>query len=236
MVTGQLDKLSNLDHPVFAGRRPSHSRGPSHAVKDNAVTHSAPAETNIGGAGPGAPTTSTDKSTTTTTTVNQTGPEEPSSTRRHSLREAFGGFRRRSSAATPSSTSYAGPSSSAQQHTRKSSITPSIPTPHTLISYPGNRLDYPSYARDIISKMLILNPYDRAELIEVAAKVPKEFVAKSTRPLMELAWQDYKTHVGPYAGMGLGADMPDGDFRDGAESEYADSVYSGFSGFFGKKR
>jgi hypothetical protein len=52
--------------------------------------------------------------------------------------------------------------------------------------------------------MLIPNPLRRAELIEVAAKVPKELATKVTRPLMELAWLDYKSHVGPSAGLTMG--------------------------------
>ena len=52
--------------------------------------------------------------------------------------------------------------------------------------------------------MLQVQPTRRAELIEVAAKVPKELYAKETRPLMELAWLDYKSHVGPLAGLNEG--------------------------------
>lgn len=195
LATGQLEKLSNLDHPVFMSRRASHSRGGSIANTSSTIPESTPTEPN---GSTGAPLSSEDS--------------QPQS-RRFSLL----GHRRRSSAAGPSS-----------PHNRKPVLSNygSLPGPHTLISYPGNRLEVPSYARDIISKMLILNPYERAELIEVAAKVPKEVVAKSTRPLMELAWQDYKDHVGPYAGMGLGAD----EFKDNA-SIYAGSTYSGISNF-----
>ena len=75
--------------------------------------------------------------------------------------------------------------------------------------------------------MLILDPVNRAELIEVAARVPKEFVFKGTRPLMELAWLDYKSHVGPYAGMGLGAGEWTG--KDGAGADDGSSMYSGVS-------
>ena len=53
--------------------------------------------------------------------------------------------------------------------------------------------------------MLQVSPLRRAELIEVAAKVPKEFHLKDARPLMELAWLDYKHHVGPLAGMNEGS-------------------------------
>lgn len=176
MVTGQLEKLSNLDHPAFSNRRRS------------TITHN-------NGGGPGAPPP-----------YNETpDPIEPESPRRFSL----GHFRRSSAANTPT-------------HSRKSSVASQIPTPQTLIHYPGSRFEIPNYARDIISKTLVMNPMERAELIEVAAKVPKEFVAKTTRPLMEIAWLDYKNHVGPYAGMGLGAEEWGGDGD-------ASSVYSGRS-------
>lgn len=70
-----------------------------------------------------------------------------------------------------------------------------------VVTYP-DRFAVPSYMRDIISKMLQIEPTRRAELIEVAAKVPKEVaVGKQTRPLIQLAWRDYKSHVGPYAGL-----------------------------------
>lgn len=69
--------------------------------------------------------------------------------------------------------------------------------------------------------MLIINPHKRAELIEVAAKVPKEVRAKGTRPVMELAWLDYKTHVGPLAGL----DQLDLDDRGSVSS----SLFSGVS-------
>ena len=76
-----------------------------------------------------------------------------------------------------------------------------------LIPYPisGGRLSVPAWTRDIISKMLQVSPLRRAELIEVAAKVPKEFRLKDARPLMELAWLDYKHHVGPFAGVNEGS-------------------------------
>jgi hypothetical protein len=69
-----------------------------------------------------------------------------------------------------------------------------------LIPYPQHRHSIPSWLRDILSKMLIIPPHRRAELIEVAAKVPKEINARETRPLMEVCWIDYKHHVGPLAG------------------------------------
>ena len=78
-----------------------------------------------------------------------------------------------------------------------------------LIPYPRGRLAVPAWTRDIISKMLQVEPRRRAELIEVAAKVPKEFYGKETRPLMELAWLDYKSHVSPLAG--LNEDSEDSD-------------------------
>ena len=70
-----------------------------------------------------------------------------------------------------------------------------------VVTYP-DRFAVPSYMRDIISKMLQVEPTRRAELLEVASKVPKEIaVGKQTRPLIQLAWHDYKSHVGPYAGL-----------------------------------
>lgn len=139
MTTGQLDRLSNLEHP--ASKPPVDSRRPSEA--------------------------------------------EPRARRRSSL----GG--------------------------RKLSVSQA----QNVITYPGTRFEVPSHVRDIISKLLIINPLRRAELIEVAAKVPKEFVEKKTRPLMELAWLDYKSHVGPYAGMPLTAEL----------DSSASSMYSGIS-------
>ncbi|KAJ9649957.1 hypothetical protein H2198_010715 [Neophaeococcomyces mojaviensis] len=109
-----------------------------------------------------------------------------------------------------------------QQSRRRSSLGGrklSLTSPPNMVTYPGTRLEVPSYARDIISKLLITNPLKRAELIEVAAKVPKEIATKATRPLMELAWLDYKTHVGPLAGLG---DVPE-------LSSSASSVFSGIS-------
>lgn len=108
-------------------------------------------------------------------------------------------------------------------HSRKQSLSSQIPTRETLITYPGSRFDVPTYIRDIVSKMIVLNPLERAELIEVAVKVPKEFVFKGTRPLVEAAWLDYKSHVGPYAGLGLGAEEWGGGAGDGS------SMYSGIS-------
>lgn len=139
MTTGQLDRLANLEHPVF--RRASDVRRQSEA--------------------------------------------EPRARRRSSL----GG--------------------------RKLSVSQA----QNIITYPGTRFEVPAYVRDIVSKMLIVNPLRRAELIEVAAKVPKEIVSKQTRPLMELAWLDYKSHVGPYAGMPLTAEL----------DSSASSMYSGIS-------
>lgn len=178
MMTGQLEKLSNLDHPAFGDRRPSMINRASAAFNNDSPSSS-----------------------------DNPFSDPPSKPHRLSL-----SYRRRSSATGSSS------------HSRNNSYH-TIPTPHTLINYPGNRLDLPSYARDIISKMLILDPLGRAELIEVAAKVPKEFVFNGTRPLMELAWLDYKSHVGPYAGMGLGADEWKGLADDSS------SIYSGISSF-----
>lgn len=90
-----------------------------------------------------------------------------------------------------------------------------------LIVYPQNRLAVPSWTRDIISKMLITDPLRRAELIEVTSKVPKELAGNFTRPLMELAWLDYKQHVGPLAGLELG--------RDDAASSFSFSGFSSWS-------
>lgn len=92
---------------------------------------------------------------------------------------------------------------------------------HPIINYPGVRFEVPNWARDIISKMLITNPLRRAELIEVAGKVPKEIATKSTRPLMELAWLDYKSHVGPLAGLESSTEV----------ASSASSVFSGISNF-----
>lgn len=101
-------------------------------------------------------------------------------------------------------------------HSRKTSIT----QPPHLITYPGTRFETPSWARDIISKMLVVNPYKRAELIEVASKVPREVNSKQARPLIELCWLDYKEHVGPYAGLNY-------DFDDSAS--ISSSMFSGIS-------
>lgn len=68
--------------------------------------------------------------------------------------------------------------------------------------------------------MLVVNPLKRAELIEVASKVPREVNSKQARPLLELCWLDYKEHVGPYAGLGT-------DFDDSAS--ISSSLYSSFS-------
>ena len=53
-----------------------------------------------------------------------------------------------------------------------------------VIPYPSNRFAVPNWCRDIVSKMLRPNPLQRAELIEVATKVPKEIMVKTARPLM----------------------------------------------------
>lgn len=78
-----------------------------------------------------------------------------------------------------------------------------------LVSYPGtSRFTTVNWARDILSKLLVPDPLRRAELIEVAAKIPKfafQQGIKETRPLMELAWLDYKAHVGPEAGLAVGS-------------------------------
>ena len=92
-----------------------------------------------------------------------------------------------------------------------------------LISYPQNRLAVPSWTRDIISKMLAPDPLRRAELIEVASKVPKEMLMRDARPLMELAWLDYKNHVGPLAGLG------DGNGSGDAASAFSFSRMSAWS-------
>lgn len=82
------------------------------------------------------------------------------------------------------------------------------------------RFDMPNYARSIIPRMLALEPQRRAELIEIASRVPKDYSAKDPRPLMEMAWLDYKTHVGPLAGLDLG----DGSGTRNQSS--ASSIYS----------
>jgi len=94
-----------------------------------------------------------------------------------------------------------------------------------VVNYPG-RFAVPAYARDIISKMLQVEPEKRAELIEVAAKVPKEFVGKETRPLMELAWLDYKSHVGPNAGLSQGASDDSSLFSFGGASVFSRQSFS----------
>lgn len=105
-----------------------------------------------------------------------------------------------------------------------------------LIPYNMGRFSVPSWIRDIVSKMLQVVPQRRAELIEVAAKVPKEFSGKDARPLMELAWLDYKSHVGPMAGLTDGGG--DGERR----SIFSLSGMSGWSGdtltglFSGRRR
>lgn len=105
------------------------------------------------------------------------------------------------------------PAQQQQQRRRRSSVKPRI------VTYPEGRLGVPNWFRDIVSKMLAVEPIRRAELIEVAAKVPKEIAAKETRPLMELAWMDYKQHVGPLAGS---------DTSFGVSSS-ASSLFSGIS-------
>lgn len=94
-----------------------------------------------------------------------------------------------------------------------------------VVNYP-DRFAVPAYARDIISKMLQVEPEKRAELIEVAAKVPKEFVGKETRPLMELAWLDYKSHVGPNAGLSQGASDDSSLFSFGGTSVFSRQSFS----------
>lgn len=94
-----------------------------------------------------------------------------------------------------------------------------------VVNYP-DRFAVPAYARDIISKMLQVEPSKRAELIEVAAKVPKEFVGKETRPLMELAWLDYKSHVGPLAGLSQGASDDSSLFSFGGTSVFSRRSFS----------
>lgn len=105
-------------------------------------------------------------------------------------------------------------------HRRKSSI---AAVQAKLILYPS-RFAVPNYARVVIPKMLTEQPMRRAELIEVASRIPKDYVEKhSTRPLMELAWLDYKNHVGPYANLHI--PDPDLKFSDDAAS----SIYSAVS-------
>jgi hypothetical protein len=65
-----------------------------------------------------------------------------------------------------------------------------------IINYPS-RLRVPSWAINIISRMLLFDPNKRPELIEVAAKVPKMPGDPRQRPLMEIAYLDYKYNVGP---------------------------------------
>ncbi|KAK5071738.1 hypothetical protein LTR64_004485 [Lithohypha guttulata] len=122
--------------------------------------------------------------------------------------------RRRSSLAT--ALAHRRRSSANNVHSRKASLT----QPPTIITYPGTRFETASWVRDIISKMLIVNPLRRAELIEVASKVPREVVAKTARPLLELCWLDYKEHVGPYAGLNF-------DIDDSAS--ISSSLFSGVS-------
>lgn len=97
----------------------------------------------------------------------------------------------------------------------QSSRRPSLPN---LVTYPGtSRFTTVNWARDIISKLVVPDPLRRAELIEVAAKIPKfayQQGIKETRPLMELAWVDYKAHVGPEAGLSPGTAA--GGFAGGA--------------------
>lgn len=122
------------------------------------------------------------------------GDEQPTHSRRSSL-----GFKRHSISS------------------RKSSIS----TPPNVVTYPGSRFEVTNWVRDIISKMLIINPLKRPELIEVAAKVPKEFHLKDTRPLMEVAWNDYKEHAGPHAGLDAQLEL----------DSSASSIYSAVSNF-----
>lgn len=65
-----------------------------------------------------------------------------------------------------------------------------------IINYP-TRSKVPSWALTIIPRMLIFDPARRPELIEVASRVPKLVVLHASRPLMELAYLDYKYNVGP---------------------------------------
>jgi len=83
----------------------------------------------------------------------------------------------------------------------------SVAAAANILTYP-NRLRVPGYAKRILAKMLEIHPRKRAELI---AKVPKQQAGEKPRPLMEVAWVNYKTHVSP-GGIG--------------NSSYTSSLYS----------
>jgi hypothetical protein len=72
----------------------------------------------------------------------------------------------------------------------------SVAVAANILKYP-NRLKVPGYAKRIMAKMLEIHPRKRAELIDIAARVPKQQAGEKPRPLMEVAWVDYKTHVSP---------------------------------------
>ena len=93
-----------------------------------------------------------------------------------------------------------------------------------IINYP-HRSKVPRWAIDIISKMLIFDPDKRHELIEAAAKVPKLPGVGGSRPLMELAYLDYKYNVGPVG-------PPLEELLDAGSSSSASSIFGGASSLF----
>ena len=117
-----------------------------------------------------------------------------------------------------SNDAFADPAPAASRRKLSTASQQALKVPLIAYPVPGGRLSVPSWTRDIISKMLQVTPLRRPELIEVAAKVPKEYAGKETRPLMEVAWQDYKNHVGPLAGL-----------NDGEQDSERNSLFS-FSG------
>jgi hypothetical protein len=106
-----------------------------------------------------------------------------------------------------------------------------------IINYP-NRLKVPSWAINIISRMLVFDPSKRPELIEVAAKVPKLPGIQGPRPLMELVYLDYKYNVGP-VGPPIELLLNDGNATS-ASSIFGDasSIFSSnsFTGLLARRR
>jgi hypothetical protein len=129
------------------------------------------------------------------------------------------------------------PSSSSDTNTRPPSRRHSIPNRVSkdldlpkIIHYPS-RYRVPSWAINIISRMLLFTPTKRPELIEVAAKVPKLFGVRGQRPLMEAAYLDWKRNVGPAGGTNTWENGQGwrGEHGEGLESS-SSSVFGGAGG------
>ena len=95
-----------------------------------------------------------------------------------------------------------------------------------IINYPS-RHRVPSWAINIISRMLLFDPVKRPELIEVAAKVPKMPGVRGQRPLMEAAYLDYKWNVGP---VGVAVEELMNEREEGGSA--ASSIFGGAGSVF----